>query len=136
MTDDKSYIDNLVKTFFRIFTNANQQQPDWEIIHHICIPQTIIIKKSDLKEEVYNLQTFIAPRKIILSDGTLSEFEEKETGAETKIAGNIAQRFSTYQKSGFLNGKWFEEYGNKIFQFIKTNAGWKISAVVWEDEKK
>jgi hypothetical protein len=131
---DKTAIDNLVKIFFGIFTNTNQQQPDWTIINTVCIPEAIIIKKTDT-EEVYTLDSFIEPRRKILTDGTLTNFEESETGEEILIIGNIAQRFSKYQKSGYLNGKYFKEHGNKFFQFIKTKKGWKITSLVWEDDK-
>jgi hypothetical protein len=130
---DKQSIDQLTALFFNIFTNSNQRQPDWNGIHTICLAKTLIIKKTGLTEEIYNLHSFIAPRKKILSDGTLTGFEEKETSEETNITGNIAQRSSTYQKSGYLNGKYFEGSGHKFFQFIKTIDGWKISSVVWED---
>ena len=130
---DKTAIDNIVKIFFGIFTNTNQQ-PDWAIINTVCIPETIIIKKTGTEEAVYNLDSFIEPRRKILTDGTLTNFEESETGEETLIIGNIAQRFSTYQKSGYLNGKYFKEYGSKLFQFIKTKKGWQITSLVWEDD--
>jgi hypothetical protein len=64
----------------------------------------------------------------------LTAFEEKETTATTTIIGNIAQRFSKYEKSGYLNGLYFKEYGNKFFQLIKTTNGWKINALIWEDD--
>jgi ribosomal protein S18 acetylase RimI-like enzyme len=131
---DKSEIDSLTKIFFGIFTNTNQQQPDWSIISTVCIPETTIIKKLGRTEAVYNLQSFIEPRKKILSDGTLTQFEESETEEDTKITGNIAQRYSKYKKTGYLNGIYFKEYGNKFFQFIKTANGWKINSVIWEDE--
>ena len=132
---DKSEIDHITKIFFDIFTNTNQRQPDWIIIHTICIPEIMIIKKTDAAETVYNLDSFIEPRKKILTDGTLTDFQERETKEETKIIGNIAQRFSKYQKTGYLNGVYFKEYGNKFFLFIKTNNGWKINAMIWEDDK-
>jgi hypothetical protein len=131
----KVEIDNVTKAFFDIFTNTNQKQPDWAIINTICIPETIIIKKVDTAEVVYNLITFVEPRRKILSDGTLTNFQESETKEETKIIGNIAQRFSKYQKSGYLNGRYFKEFGNKLFQFIKTSNGWKINSLIWEDNK-
>jgi hypothetical protein len=132
---DKPAIDNIVKAFFDIFTNTNNKQPDWAIINTVCIPETIIIKKSGTTEAVYSLSSFIEPRQKILTDGTLTNFQESETKEETKITGNIAQRFSTYQKSGYLNGTYFNETGNKFFQFIKTNNGWKINALIWEEDK-
>ena len=75
-----------------------------------------------------------SPEKKILTDGTLKEFEEYEMAEETKIVGNLAQRFSHFQKKGFLNGNYFESKGYKLFQNVKTSEGWRISAVSWEDE--
>ncbi len=131
---DKKNIDDIVKTFFSIFTNTAKKQPDWNTIHNICISQAIIIKKEGTTEEIYTLNTFIEPRKKILSDGTLTDFEEMEAAEETKITGSIAQRSSAYKKSGYLHGKYFAGKGNKFFQFIKTTDGWKINSVIWEDE--
>ncbi|WP_281323593.1 GNAT family N-acetyltransferase [Flavobacterium aestivum] len=131
---DKLLIDQLTESFFNIFTNSDQQKPNWNTIHTICLPETIIIKKNANNEEVYNLNTFIEPRKKILSDGTLTEFMEYETSEETKIVGNIAQRFSRFEKKGQLNGTSFIGNGNKLFQFVKTSTGWKISSVIWEDD--
>lgn len=130
---DQLLLNQLTHGFFSIFNNANGHQPDWEKINETCMPEAIFIRKTGLEEEIYDLQSFITPRKEIFSDETLKEFKECETGAETKISGNMAQRFSTYEKSGALNGNPFKASGNKIFQFIKTRAGWRISAVVWED---
>ena len=132
---DKLEIDTIVKNFFDIFTNTHYKQPDCTIINTVCIPETIIIKKKDATEEIYNLNSFIEPRRKILTDGTLINFEETETEEETRIIGNIAQRFSKYQKSGYLNGTYFKEHGNKFFQFIKTNKEWKITSLIWEDDK-
>jgi RimJ/RimL family protein N-acetyltransferase len=134
ITADKLLIDQLTETFFNIFTNSNQQQPNWNTIYTICIPETMIIKKNSDNEDVYNLNTFIEPRKKILSDGTLTEFMEYETSEETRIVGRIAQRFSRFQKKGYHNGTYFEGNGNKLFQYVKTNNGWKISSVIWEDD--
>ena len=133
ITSDKFNIDQLTKSFFNIFTNSNKQQPNWDLIYSICLPETIIIKKSIIGEEVYNLNTFIEPRKKILSDGTLTEFEEYEIFNETKIVGNIAQRYTKFKKHGYFNQIYFKERGNKLFQYLKTNNDWKISSVIWED---
>lgn len=131
---DKLQIDVLVKNFFGIFNN-NNRQPDWQQLNDLCLAETTIIKMNAQKGSVYNLDTFIEPRKKILSDGTLTAFEETEISESTTISGNIAQRFSRYQKSGYLNGNHFKEFGNKSFQFIKTEMGWRISSLVWEDDK-
>lgn len=130
---DKLLIDRLVQNFFGIFTNKNKL-PDWDLIKTLCIPETLIIKKTGDTETIYKLDTFVEPRKKLLSTGTLTAFEENEIKEETTVIGTIAQRSSRYQKNGYLNGGHFHEYGHKFFQFLKTKAGWKISSVIWEDE--
>ncbi|HMG16862.1 MAG TPA: hypothetical protein VK590_15505 [Saprospiraceae bacterium] len=130
---DKETIDHLTETFFKLFTNTEKHITDWNLIFEVCINEAIIIKKTDLREEIYNLQNFIEPRMKILSEGILTEFEEKETEEDTLIIGNIAQRWSKYQKHGYLNGIYFQQTGNKLFHFIKIVKGWKISSLLWED---
>ncbi len=131
--DDKYQIDELIKRFFSIFKNTGNQSPDWSIINETCLPELLIIKKEGKEQEVYTLETFIAPRKKLLTAGNLIEFEEKEIKEETKIIGNIAQRYSVYTKKGKLNGTYFTQNGNKLFQLVNTQSGWRINAIVWED---
>jgi RimJ/RimL family protein N-acetyltransferase len=132
--DDNFFINQITKDFFNLFTNTKQRKLELEKINDICLPKTIIVNKSKDKEEIFNIETFISPRKKILSDGTLTEFEEYEINGETKIVNNLAHHFSKYQKKGYLNGKYFEGNGTKFFQYVKTTKGWKINAVIWEDE--
>jgi RimJ/RimL family protein N-acetyltransferase len=133
-TADKIKINKLVSSFFNVFDNCDQRLVAWETLHAICIAETIIIKKTGLTETIYDLGSFIAPRKKILSDGSLINFKEGEIKEDTHVTGNIAQRYSRYQKEGWLNEKYFKEYGHKFFQFIKTIEGWKINALTWEDD--
>ena len=134
LSTDKIEINNLTKQFFNLFDNTENKIPDWTIAQKICIPEILIIKKTGLSEVVYNLANFIEPRKAILSNGTLTNFQEQELHEETQIIGHIAQRRSMYQKSGNLSGRSVTETGTKLFQFIKTNDGWRISSLVWEDD--
>lgn len=132
---DKANIDELIKQFFGIFNNKDKSEHDWNLIFRICIPETIILKKNGLEQTIYNLQDFIEPRKTILTDGTLSDFEEAEIGEHTIITNNIAQRQSRYQKSGYLKNQHFSELGTKLFHLVRTGTGWQISSVTWEDDK-
>jgi RimJ/RimL family protein N-acetyltransferase len=134
LANNKFFINELTKNFFGLFTNSKQKQLTIEKINTLCLPETVIIKKDKNKEEIYNLESFISPRKKILTDGTLTEFEEYEFFEETKIINNLAQRFSKYEKKGFLNREYFEGKGIKLFQYTNTLNGWKINAVIWEDE--
>lgn len=131
---EKLLINQITTIFFGSFTNAKQKILQLENVFDICFRETIIIKKSSDKEEVFNIDSFISPRRKILTDGTLTGFEEYEVFEDTRIVGNLAQRFSKYQKKGYLNGNYFEGKGTKLFQFVKTVNGWQINSIIWEDE--
>lgn len=134
VSNDNLFINQITTNFFSLFTNTKQRKPKIEDIFNICFTEAIIIKKNNEKEVWFNIDSFINPRKKILTDASLTEFEEYEVFEETRIVGNLAQRFSKYQKKGYINGSYFEGTGNKFFQYVKTVKGWKISSIIWEDE--
>jgi len=131
---DKLSIDEITKLFYEVFENTNNRQPNWKLLNSLCVLEIMLTNKTEISHTIYNLVSFIQPRQKILTDGTLTEFKEVETQEQTKIIKNIAQRYSQYEKSGMLEGKLFKQKGYKFFQFVKTNEGWKISSVIWEDE--
>jgi len=134
LSKDKFYISEITRHFFDSFTNKESSTPKLDTLKSICIPEVRIVNINGSGVN-YNLNSFVEPRKKILTDGTLVEFEEKEVYEKTNIIQNIAHRHSKYEKSGILNGKKFKQTGHKLFQFIKTNQDWKIKSVIWEDDK-
>ncbi len=131
---DKLGINAVTKSFFSVFNNKNSNPPNVDLLRTLCIPEIRIIKKTKNEHTVYDLDSFMEPRKKLLTDGSLKEFEEHETEERTHIIDTIAQRHSVYEKSGVLEGKPFKQTGNKLLQFLKTNNEWRISSVIWEDE--
>jgi RimJ/RimL family protein N-acetyltransferase len=131
---DQEEIDLVASLFYQAFSNLNDIQPDLSELSHICIPEALIIKNVKGMTEVYSLSDFMASRKIMLSDGTLRDFSESELESRTDIYDRIAQRWSRYEKSGKYRGKPFHTQGTKSIQLIKTLLGWKINAVIWDDE--
>lgn len=134
-SETKLILDNLTGQFFSLFTNKEGNKLNLENIYTLFIPEGMIIKNTGAAPEINTLEQFITPRNKILSDGTLVDFCEQELSERTEIFGNIAQRFSLYQKSGILLGNRFETKGMKTIQFIRTPDGWKISFVAWDDER-
>lgn len=131
---DKKEIDIIVNEFFDLFTNKNGQTPNVQHIKQLFLPTGILINNTTPKPAIYDLDSFIAPRNAMLTNGTLTDFEEMEVSETTEIYGTIAQRACTYEKSGFLNVAGFEGKGQKLMQFIKQDGKWWLSSVVWRDE--
>ncbi|WP_442600796.1 hypothetical protein [Paenibacillus sp. KN14-4R] len=131
----KTILDAITASFFQVFTNKDGVKPNVNLIHELFIPSGIIIRNTDSTPEVYTLQQFIEPREKLLNDGSLIDFEEKELSERTEIFGQIAHRFSLYEKSGMRQGVYFHSKGMKSIQFIHTQDGWKINSLTWDDEK-
>src|SRR4051812_49423754 len=85
----KAELDELIRLFFSAFTNTDGP-PRTDRIHEVCIPQATIISQTGDRSVVYDLDSFIAPRRQILTDGTLTEFSEWEVSERTEIYGSIA----------------------------------------------
>jgi hypothetical protein len=132
---DKQQLDALTQTFFQAFTNKGNTPLRVDVLYSLFIPQALLIKSSEAAPQVYDLRGFIEPRKNLLLSGDLQEFSEEETSERTEIFGGIAQRFCLYQKSGVLHGVPFQGKGVKTIHFIKCAEGWRISSLLWEDEK-
>jgi hypothetical protein len=133
--DAKAEIDRLADSFFELFSNRDGA-PVLDRIFDLFVPNGLIAKCTGPDPEISTLQEFIAPRQELLTNGTLTDFAESETSERTQIFGNIAQRLSTYQKSGCLNGVPFSTRGVKTFQFVRARTGWRILSVTWDDERE
>lgn len=129
---DKAELDRLMDAFLGAFANT-AGRPDLDAVREVFIPEGRIIKNIGADPVIYDLDSFIEPREKILSDGTLTEFTEWEVAERTEIFGSIAHRFSEYRKSGRMDGAWFEGSGRKTTQFVRTQEGWKMSSMAWDD---
>ncbi len=130
-------IPQLIEHFFLLFSNRSQKVASFEKASALFIPEVIVTRllsdSSPNEYETMNLESFLLPRLQMLQDGTLTKFEEWQTEFKTQEVAAVAQHFCHYEKSGTFNGEPYSGKGTKLFQLIKTNTGWKISAIVWSD---
>ena len=132
---EKRAIGIIVRQFFDAFANVDRKEVDLSNLYALFVPGCVIVKTCGSSPIVYSLAEFITPRQKLLSDGELVNFSEAEVWEETLVFGSIAHRFCSYRKSGVLSGEPFEAMGMKSIQLIKTEDGWKISSVIWDDER-
>ena len=131
---DREALDSLVTDFFAAFTNKNGHAPNVRRIYDLAIPTAVIVKGAGPVPEIYSLREFVEPRQALLTGGALVDFEEREVSERTTVAGHVAQRHSTYRKTGTLDGSPFDTQGTKLFQFVRLPVGWRLSALSWADE--
>jgi hypothetical protein len=133
---DIDEIAQVVRTFFAAFTSGPDCLARLDALRGRFLPQAVIVRTCGLEPAVYDVESFIAPRADLLSTGTLVDFHEWELSGQTEVFGDIAHHFCGYAKSGVQDGVPFTARGMKTMQLVRTAAGWRISAVAWDDERE
>ena len=131
----KSSLDSLVSAFFGAVSFDVDAKPSYESIPALFVERGVLIKNSGPVPEIASVAEFIEPRLELVRSGTLTCFLEAEISESTVMFGNVAHRFSVYSKSGTSGGVAFEARGMISTQFVCTPAGWKVSAMAWDDER-
>lgn len=135
VADDHKAIAGIVRTFFAAFTSGPDSADRLGQLRAVFLPEAVIVRTCGSEPAVYAVDSFIAPRQALLTDGTLVDFSEWELRGRTEVFGDIAQHFGSYAKAGVQDGTPFTSRGMKTLQFVRTSAGWRISAAAWDDER-
>ncbi|HEV7203481.1 MAG TPA: hypothetical protein VGN18_02660 [Jatrophihabitans sp.] len=133
---DRAAIAALVTTFFAAFTSAPDAPERLDALRELFVPGAVIVRTCGMEPVVYDIDGFIEPRAALLSSGTLSDFREWELDGRTDVFGDIAQHLCRYAKSWVQDGAAVTGRGMKTLQFVRTAAGWRISAAAWDDERE
>jgi hypothetical protein len=131
---DTAEIDAVVARFYAAFDNRGGRAPASDELRELFAPGASITRVSGEGADTWDVDAFIAPRAAMLSDGSLSDFHEWETEAETTVLDNIASRRSRYAKDGRLGGAPYAGAGRKFIQLCRVDGRWRIAAVLWEDD--
>jgi hypothetical protein len=132
---DREAIADIVRTFFAAFASGVDSVARLDALRAVFLPGAVIVRTCGGEPAVYGVDSFIEPRQALLSGGTLTGFREWELRGRTDVFGDIAQYFGGYAKAGVQDGTPFAARGMKTLQFVRTGAGWRISAVAWDDER-
>jgi len=124
----------LTAAFLAAVTFQPGSKPDYDAIHDLFIEGGLLIRNFGVPE-IATVAEFVAPRRALVEEGRLTEFEEVELAAITEVFGNVAHRMSTYGKRGVQDGAFFAARGVISTQFVRTPDGWRMSSMAWDDER-
>jgi hypothetical protein len=133
--DVTAELKDLVDEFFRAVSFESGQRPAYARIRDLFIDEGMLIRNGPDGPEISSVDEFIAARQRVLDSGALTAFAEVELAATTEAFGNVAHRFSTYEKHGTINGEAINASGLISTQFVRTPSGWKMSSMAWDDER-
>ena len=125
----------LTDAFFRAVSFESGQRPAYVGIHDLFMDGGTLINTGSELPEILSVEDFTASRQGIVDSGALTAFEEVEIAATTEVFGNVAHRFSTYEKRGTVHGQAIAGRGLISTQFVRTPSGWKMSSMAWDDER-
>lgn len=133
---DIAEVEGLVAAFLGAFASGPGTGARMAALRALFVPGAVIVRTCGSEPQAYDVDAFIAPREALLSGGRLVGFREWEVSGRTEVFGDLAHHLSTYAKSGTQDGQAFTGRGVKSVQCVRTSEGWRISAVVWDDERE
>lgn len=110
--------------------------PNYEAIKTYFIPKAQLINCGSDTAQVFTINQFVYLYRSFVETDTVYAFNEKEIFGRNEQFGKIAQRISSYKSVINSKKKDTTETGVNSFQLIKTPAGWKVSSIIWDVEKK
>jgi hypothetical protein len=134
-TEGMVEFETLLAGFFKAVSFEAGEVPGYEGIRDVFVPRGLLIRALSAPPEVSTLDEFIAPRLAQVRSGALTAFAESELSGESQVFGNVGQRWSRYDKRGVLDGAPFAAQGWISTQFARTDSGWRITAMAWDDER-
>jgi hypothetical protein len=134
VTNDESQIEQVVRTFFAAFTSGSDIGARLEGLRELLLPEALIVRTCGLPT-TYDVDGFIEPRRDLLTSGRVTDFREWELDGTTAVYGDIAHHWCTYAKEWVEDGEHVTGAGAKTIQLVRTEAGWRISALAWDDER-
>ena len=134
--DDRAAIADVVQAFFGAFSSGPDLAVRMDALRRSFLPDAVIVRTGGGEPAVYGVDAFVTPRQALLAGGALADFSEWELSGRTHVFGDIAQHLCSYAKKGVQDGTPFSGRGMKSLQLVRTSAGWRISAVAWDDERE
>ncbi|WP_141779068.1 DUF4440 domain-containing protein [Nocardioides albertanoniae] len=133
---DRTAVEDLVRGFFSAFTSGPDVAARLDELRRIMIPGATVVRTCGMPVEVYDVESFIAPRLALLTGGEVTDFEEWPEPGRVEIFGDIAQWWGAYGKRWRVDGELHTGRGMKTMSFVRTAEGWRISSAAWDDERE
>jgi hypothetical protein len=127
-------VERVVDRFFAGFVSGEGAVAGADDLRAVLLPGAVLVNACGAEPVVQDVEGFIAPRLALLTSGRLASFREARRTGRTEVFGGIAQHWCSYEKSWREDGEERTGAGMKGLQLVRTAEGWRISALVWDDE--
>jgi hypothetical protein len=141
---DVDSLDAIVSALYASVSFPSGSSPDWARFRSLFQPSALMIRvdprvtalppseRSDAPALIATpVDAYIARTQALIDAGTLRGFEERELVRRTEVFGDVAQVFSSYERS--VEGSPLVRGVNSM-SLVKDGLRWWIAAVAWTDE--
>lgn len=135
MSQDHAELGGLMQRFLRAVSFTPGTRPTYDDLPDLFTETGTLTRTSSGAPETATVGEFMATRWATVESGELTSFYEGEVSDITEVFGNVAHRFSTYEKRGTAKAGPIAALGAISTQFVRTATGWRISAMAWDDER-
>jgi hypothetical protein len=132
---DEAQIEAVMTSFLRAVSFETGARPEYGKLPALFSSHAKLIRTTGPAPEISSVEQFVRTRQRAVDAGELTAFDETELAHTTELFGNIAHRFSSYAKRGTTDHGSIDVRGAISTQFIRTEAGWRISSMAWDDER-
>ncbi len=92
---DVDAVVDLVSRFFVAFTSGKGVDQRLDALRTVMLPEAIVVRTCGQPMAVYDVDSFIAPRRALLTDGSLTNFHEHAAHGRVDVYGDIAHWFGS-----------------------------------------
>ncbi|MFV8754506.1 nuclear transport factor 2 family protein [Nannocystaceae bacterium ST9] len=140
---DVDSLDGIVVALYASVSFPSGGAPDWARFRSLFDPAALMIRvdprvtalapsEREAPAMVASpVDAYIQRTQAIIDAGNLRSFEERELVRRTEVFGDVAQVFSSYERSAD-GGEVVR--GVNSMQLVKDGVRWWIAAVAWTDE--
>lgn len=132
---EEDAISKVMARFLASVSFESGAHPDYSSLPSLFAEGARLVRTASGQPESIGIDEFVRARTEQFRSGQLNAFVEQETAQVTERFGNVGHRFSTYSKHSEHAGVAAESDGIISTQFVNTPAGWRISAMAWDDER-
>lgn len=141
---DVDSLDGIVNALYASVSFDKGRGPDWARFRGLFDPSAVMVRvrpgvcseTSDRAlrtqhREVSSIDDYVARTTAAVESGTLTAFTERELTRRTEVFADLAQVFSTYERSADAGEL---RRGINSMQLVKYGDRWWVVSLAWTDE--
>ena len=128
-------VNETIAALFDALSFEPGHQPNISAINNLFVEGGLLINCNEHAPQTFQVGQFIEHFQSLFKQQQITSLHETEVHHKTKVYDHIAHRYSFYEARTAPDTAPFA-VGINTIQLIKTNEGWKITSMAWNDDHR